>query len=355
MNKPSTTRQQRFPRRGIAERSYLAVLLAIALAGCDNFKFGGIQVKVHEPTFARSDTADRAADTVSAAQPLILPAGPVVFHVRRLDATGRAIIEPVGELAGGGLRQLGPRRTDRVDAYAAEYNARYYQPDQAYLLFRDQSRVGTFYVRAPIEAASDICPLLQAEGHVELQPRADTLSEFLAWPPGARAGGDGYEAPATREDMAALAQVLAQRGVRERGIAGVWRIGAPTDLRALRVGTGPLGLAATFMVGDSLGRGSPAGSAGMVFLVADFASSRGYFPIYFDAAWYGPGEKRAVRWVGTADLTGDSDPEWLLKVYGDAVSWYEVVGQQDRARTVLWSSRLPHCEAREPAAADVSG
>ena len=353
MYKLGSKLQQR--RSLLARRASLLVpaTLSILVTGCDNIKFGGLQVRFHGPTFERADTAEVMADTV-AAPPLVLPTGPVIFHARRTDAAGRATIEPIAAIIDGELTALAPRAVDRGAEYASEFFTRYYQADQAYALYRDSSAVGTFYVGSPVEASLGICPALLAEGHLELRPGADTLSEFLAWPRALGPRGGSFQPPATRPEMGSLAQILAQRGIGERVIAGNWRIGRPADLRAIRVGTGPLGLAATFTVGDSLGQGSPAQSAGMVFLVADFSSAVGYFPLYFDAAWYRPGDKRSLRWIGASDVVGDSAAEWVLRAYGDATTWYEVVGQRDTTRTVVWSSRRPECEAREAAAAEVA-
>ncbi len=339
MNKRWPILQQRASR-------WLA-LVAIFAIGCDNVQWGGIEVEVREPT-ADVNTDTLALDTVAAVPPLTLPSGPVLFHVRRLDDAGRATIEPIAELAAGELKALGPLRPDRAAEYAAEFVSLYYQAGHAYSLFRGRTRVGSFFVRSPIASASDVCPELWAEGQIELRPRVDTLSEFLAWPRGSRSGADSLEVPTRRPDMSSLAQVLAQRAVREGSIGGSWRIRAPTDLRALQVGEGSLGFAATFTVADSLGQGPPSDSAGMAFLVADYIPARGYFLLYFDAVWYGPGQKRALRWVDAVDLLGDGEPEWLLRAYGDAASWYEVVGKQDTTLAVVWSSRRPVCEASQP-------
>jgi hypothetical protein len=187
---------------------------------------------------------------------------------------------------------------------------------------------------------------LRAEGIVELRPPADTMSEFHAWSAGTRMGPDSIAPPELRDDMMAMSQVLARRSVTERRVEGTWRFQAPTDFRALRVGTGRFGFAATFMVRDELGSGSPADSAGMAFLVADYDRAVGYFPIYVDVGWYGPGQKRALRWVDATDLIGDSEPEWLLQAFGDAGSWYEVVSRVDTNMAQVWSSRRPICEAR---------
>jgi hypothetical protein len=320
--------------------------IAVVVSGCDNVEWGGIQVEVKEPTFARPDSLGAEADSLVQPPPLEMPAGPLLFHVRRIDAAGHALIEPVAELAGMQLRPVGPRLADQAAEYISEFVARYFQPNSAYLLFRGEARVGTFYVGSSAVAGGGLCPELRAEGHVELRPGVDTLSEFLAWPPGVRAGADSLELPASRTGMVSLAQVLARRGIQEGGLEGAWRIRAPADLRALQVGEGSLGFAAAFMVGDSLGPGAPADSAGSAFIVADYNPSTGYFPIYFDASWYAPGQKRALRWLDAADLLGGPETEWLLRAYGDAGAWYELVGQRDTARAVVWSSRRPVCEAR---------
>ncbi len=102
------------------------------------------------------------------------------------------------------------------------------------------------------------------------------------------------------------------------------------------------------MVNDSLDVGSPADSAGAVFILTDYAPAVGYFPILFHASWYAPGQKRALRWIDAVDVLGGPEREWLLRAYGDAGSWYELAGPQGESGAILWSSRRPVCEAREP-------
>ncbi len=333
-------------QRGRVTGRLVAVLALAGLAGCDNVEWGGISVELREPVYEAADTGGSGPDS-AVAQPLSMPSGPLLFHVWRTDEPGRAVIEPVAELVAGELRTVGPLRAERAPEYIDEFTARYYGADQPYVLFRGSARVGTFYVGAPAVGGSGLCLALRAEGQIELRPRADTLSEFLAWSPGVRAGEDSLTVPVYRADMLSLSQVLARLGVQEREVAGAWRFRAPADLRAVRVGTGPRGFAATFMVGDSMGSGSPADSAGAAFIVADYDPSRGYFPLYFDATWYGPGQKRALRWLDAVDLLAGMDLEWLLRAYCDAGAWYEVLGRRDTVMTVLWSSRQPLCEAED--------
>jgi hypothetical protein len=161
--------------------------------------------------------------------------------------------------------------------------------------------------------------------------------------------------PVYRDDMIVMSQVLARRGVTDGGIAGRWRFGTPADLRALNVGDGRLGFAVTYLVADSLAQGSPADSAGMAFLVADHSPAVGYTQLYFDATWYGPGDKRTLRWLDTAELFGDSVPEWVLRAYGDGGRWYEVIGERGGEYVGIWSSRRPQCDVRQPAPVDLPG
>ncbi len=334
-------------------RSVVAVactLSASALLGaCDNVQWGGAELAVNEPEFEAAETAEpEVGDTATEVAGPVLPFGPVLFHVERLDRSGRATIEAVAEVSGGELRSLEPRRADQAAEYAADFAARYYRPDRSYTLSIGRARVGSFIVTAPIEATSPVCPRLRASGQLELRPEADTMTEFLAWPPGVRSGRDPLMLPTYRSDMRQLAPVLAERGIRGLGIQARWRIRVPADIRAVRVGRRALGFAATFLVADSLAEGPPADSAGMVFVVADYAPARGYSNLYVDAMQYGPGQKRALRWLDAIDLVSDSTPEWVVRAYGDAAAWYEVVGRRDGTLAVLWSSRRPVCEAQEP-------
>jgi len=348
MNKVWTLREQR-REAPIGGRllAVTAVLALLPLTAC-KVEWGGVQVSAGEPEFERPVAAEAPADTVAETMELALPGGPLLFHVRRLGAAGGARIEPVAELTAEGLRPVGPQRAEHADEYVARFTERFYGVDRAYTLFRSGSRVGTFYSRSPAVSGSGLCLRLMADGILELRPAADTMSEFYAWPTGVRTGADSVTTPAFRDDMRAMAQVLARQGVNERSLPGSWRFQAPADFRMLDIGEGRFGLAATFIVRDSLGPGSPPDSAGMAFLVADYSRAVGYFPLFFEASWYGRGQKRALRWIDAVDVTGDGTLEYLLQAFGDSGSWFEVVARADTAMAVAWSSRRPICEAQQP-------
>ncbi len=344
MNKVSSLLEQRI---GGCVLATLALLASVPLTAC-KVEWGGVQVKAGEPEYERPLAAATPEDTVPETVELALPSGPLLFHVRREGGSGAATIEPVAELTAEGLKLVGPQRAEHAGQYVAWFVDRFYKVDDAYALFRDGSRVGTFYARGPAVSGSGLCLGLSAQGILELRPAADTMSEFYAWPAGTRAGADSVSTPEYRDDMRAMAQVLARQGVSERGLPGSWRFQAPADFRVLDVGAGQFGFAATFVVRDSLGSGSPPDSAGMAFMVADYSRAVGYFPLFFEASWYGPGQKRALRWIDAVDLLGDSELEYLLQAFGDSGSWFEVVARADTAMAVVWSSRRPICEAQQP-------
>jgi len=348
MNKLSTLLLQRRARRFGPTAPVLVALAAASVVTACKVEWGGVQVEAGEPAFEKPVAAEEPLDTVPEEARLTLPSGPLLFHVRRVGALGAAVIEPVAEVTTEGLRLVGPRRAEDAEAFVSWFVDHFYGRDEAYTLFRTGSRVGTYYSRGSDVSGSGLCLRLGGEGVIELRPAADTMSEFYAWPAGTRSGTDSLSSPGYRDDMLAMAQVLVRQGVNERGLPGIWRIGAPADFRAVDVGEGSLGFAATFTVRDSLGTGSPPDSAGMAFLVADYSRAVGFFPLFFDASWYGPGQKRALRWIDRFDLLGDPRPEFLLRAFGDASSWYEVVARTDTAMAVVWSSRRPVCEAQPP-------
>lgn len=325
----------------------LVLAAALVAGGCDNIQWDGIQFGVHQPQPPVRETPDVEPDTV-VAPALILPSGPVLFHVRRLDRAGRATIEAVAEIREGALVRPGPRRADQAQEYFARFGERYFAPEQRYLLARSGARVGSVIVTGPLEAGPGVCRPLRAPGQLELRPVADTMREFLAWPAGARTLADTLALPRSRGDMRDLSAILVDNLLRRRGVVGDWRVRAPARLYAVQVGTGELGFAATFVQGDSLAVGPAGDPAGMAFVVADHSSTRGYFALFFDATWYGPGGKRVLRWIDQAELTAVPPGEWVLRAYGEAGAWYEVVGQEADERRVIWSSRDPICEAQQP-------
>lgn len=339
-------RGMRLLQRRLSGAGLAAILAAVPLGGCDNVEFGGFAFRVESPEFERAVPAEAPPDTAPAEPTPELPEGEVIFHVVRTDAAGSALIEPVAERRGGQLQAVGPGSPDMADAYVEAFTARYYEPGRAYSLYRAGAAVGSFYVEEPEVSGSGVCRRIRARGWVELRPRADTLSEFLAGPGRAARGGESLEAPPVRADMSAMAQILARQGLNERAVAASWRVQRAADIRALSVGTGEYGFATTFVFGDTLETGSPADSAGMVFLVADYSSAVGFFPVFFDFELYGPGHKRVLRWIDQADVLGDLTPEWIVRGYGDTHAWFEVLARRDTLRAQVWSSRQPVCEAR---------
>jgi hypothetical protein len=119
-------------------------------------------------------------------------------------------------------------------------------------------------------------------------------------------------------------------------------------VKAIWLGEGPPGFAATFLRGDSLTISAAGPEAAALFLVADYDRALGYVPRHAEYQRYAEGDKRAPRWVDRFDVDRDGQLEWIVLAYGSRTRWYEmydVTGSGWRSR---WSGRQPLCEVLPP-------
>lgn len=279
-------------------------------------------------------------------EPIRLPDAPVLFRVWR-TADGRARAEPM-LVAGAAHAEVGPAAPERWTEYARAFDARYYQPGGELALYRDGARVGTFRVERPVADSLGSCPALVAEGAVELSPAATNVSEFVGAEKGLFPPGAGFRLPDLRPEARELAAVLAERLLRQRGWDDVWRPRHVQELRAVWLGEGPPGFAATFLRGDSLAVLPAASEAAALFLVADYDRSQGYVPVHVEHQRYAEGEKRAPRWMDRFDTDGDGQLEWILLAFGSRTRWHEVYDGSGRNWSRSWSGRRPLCEVLPP-------
>lgn len=326
-------------------RVALAACLSLGVVACD-VEWGGARLTiVKAPERARTaETADTAEGEV-AIEPLRLPEGPVLFRVWRVDAGARA--EPI-VAAGAALGAIAPPAPDRWGEYAEAFRARYYVPGSELALYRDGVRVGTFRLEAAGSDSLGSCPALVAEGRVELSPAAVNLSEFIAAEKGLYAPGEGFRIPDLRPEARELAAVLADRLLRQRRWDDAWRPRTAQEVRAVWLGEGPPGFAATFLRGDSLAIGSASAEAAALFLVADYDRTLGYVPRHAEYQRYAEGDKRAPRWVDRFDADGDDQLEWIVLALGSRTRWYEVYDVTGTSWRSIWSGRQPLCEIAPP-------
>lgn len=325
-------------------RVALAAALALAVAGCDA-EWGGASVRIVRAP--EREQAPEPADTLEPGiEPIRLPDGPVLFRVWR-TTDGRARAEAM-LVAGTAFAEVGPAAPERWSEYARAFDSAYYAAGAELAVYRDGARVGTFRVEAPIVDSLGSCPALVAEGTIELSPAAVNVLEFVGAEEGRFPLGEGYRAPDLRPEARELAAVLAERLLRQRGWDDAWRPRQAQEVRAVWLGEGPPGFAATFLRGDSLAILPADSAAAALFLVASYDRSLGYVPVHAEYQRYAEGEKRAPRWIDRFDADGDGQLEWILLAFGSRTRWYEVYDGSGSAWRRSWSGRQPLCEATPP-------
>jgi hypothetical protein len=137
--------------------------------------------------------------------------------------------------------------------------------------------------------------------------------------------------------------LVAERLVLNAGLARPrsWA-GASRDLQALDLPRGgPLEMASTHLVGDSLGVGAADPDGWSVFYVASYEQRAGYVPFYSEAADYKRTGKRAPKLVDYLNWNQDAGSEMLVHVFGAKEDWYEAVAQRGGRWARVWEG--PRC------------
>jgi hypothetical protein len=305
-------------------------LIVLALSGCDNVDWGGVDVAVVPPP--PRGTALEGNDAERELGPL--PSGPVLYYVRTDSAGG--MIVPVGEIGGDSLIPLGAGAD--AELYGARFISEHLRRGAEFTLFRRGSRVGTLVVQSAGVPASARCRRLPVgRGTLEMIARDSSLAgvEFLALakataPEGRRAG---IPVRATG-GMMRVAPILAERALRARNsqLPGNWSA-AMAQIQPFPVSSsGDAGIASTFLVDDQLAVGNDDTGYSLFMIAVPRRDLTGYDTVYVDQSRYESGGKRAPRVIDFLDWDRDGGAELLLEVYGTTRSWYETVGPVNETR-----------------------
>jgi hypothetical protein len=306
-----------------------AVLILAALAGCDNIQWGGSEVRIVPPPPARGEEA-LETDTRRLTE-LGMPTGTVLFHLVRGAGADRLI--PVAEVVGDSLRTL--RRPAEVspEAYVQRFRETVIPPGSQFQVFRRGAAVGTFVLQG--EGPTTVCGVPTAVGNVTTVAAAADAPHFLAFRRGLAPEVRGeYTAPQVDRNIRTYASLLAERLILQHGLPRPrsWA-GAQRDLQALEVlPGGHVEMAATYLVGDSLGVGPADPQGYSVFYLAEFETRRGYTPFYSETRAYREAGKAAPRLVDHLNWDGRAGEEVLLQVFGENQSWYEAISQDGAGR-----------------------
>lgn len=256
-----------------------------------------------------------------------LPSGPLVFHLTE-GPNGWSLI-PVAEILGDTMRTI--RRPANVsrEAYEGRFRETVIPIGAQFEVFRRGARVGTFIAQS--YGSITTCGVPTAIGNTTVVAAAADAKDFLAYRQGLSPTVRGeYLAPQVTGPIRTYASIVAERLILDAGLPRPrsWP-GAQRDLQPIEVNPGGHPeMAATYLVGDSLGVGPSDPNGYSVFYLADYETQRGYMPIYTDVRDYRRTGKAAPRLIDYLDWDGVEGAEILLKVFGRTDSWFEVISQR---------------------------
>ncbi len=306
--------------------------MVIAVGGCDNVDWGGIQIAIVPPPAKTGEAAEAEPQRE-------LPSGPVLFYVHQ-DSAGPTVI-PVGHVTGDGLTAIDPG--DDPDAFADRFTAAFLAPGTALALFRRGRRVGTLTVQGAAVPRQPVCrPLPRATGSLELATGAGGVTEFLAMDTAQAPESQSFDDLRPVRSMEVVGDMLAGRMLQDReatvpSVAAARRQLQPFPL----AGSADPGFTATYLVNDSLGVGGDDDGAAL-FVVFTPRAQSGYQPAFVGFTDYSNG-KAAPRVIDFLDWDGDGQVELLLEVFGAHTSWFRAVGRDGDSWHAIFDDR---CDPR---------
>lgn len=284
------------PRRGTGSRAApAAFLIAAALLSACDVQWGGARVRLEVP--APPPRPGSAGEPAAISIPA-LPRPPLLY-LARLEPDGSARAIPAARLGPEGVEPLGwPDQPPEVfrDRFAAAFQA----PGAELPLLSEGGRAGTLILgeqRSPVNAG---CPRV-SRGRAHLAPGGRVPEWAFARTPEAGGGPAGsVTGPATNSRLRTFAPILAERLLREAGVARPF-LARRVDLRAVTFpGDTAPGMAATYVIGDSLAVGPPlSGPSASLFFLARFDRSQGFVPVWTRVRSYeGAAGKEVLAWLG---------------------------------------------------------
>ena len=274
----------------------LAAFAAVACIGCQ-VDWGGAEIALENP----APPPDTTAAVVEELEPeqIELPAGPHLYAVR-LDSRGGGTIAPVAGIARAEDGSLDLLDIDFPEAddptFRARFDSVFLAPGTELDLLARGTRLGSLIVGDVSGARVGGCPST-ATGRVLLVPGQDVPSVAFAVPRGVSGIVDADRVPPVAEtsSMGVAGPVLAERLIGgERAFLARLQSLTPVALE----GDTLAGMAATWMVADSLSVGPPGDRAASLFFMARFEPTRGFIPIWEEVRRYSdPEDKEAFAFL----------------------------------------------------------
>jgi len=274
-------------RRGIV----LVGLLGVALAGCD-VEWGGSQISLEDPAPPPDSTA--VSEPLEPEQ-VPLPAGPYV-HLVRLEPDGAALLTPLGEIARGNSAPVfSTEIPDGDPTFRIRFDSAFLAPENEMDLLARGGRIGTVILGTTIPDGGSCLSI--SRGQAIVAPGQDVPAWAFAVPRGSLPLDPPRRIPPLdiTSSMSVAGPVLAERLIASERAFLARRVA----LTAVEVPGDTLsGMAATYLVADSLAAGPPGDRAISLFFMARFEPARGFIPIWSELRRYGSGEnKEAFEYV----------------------------------------------------------
>lgn len=288
----------------------LAVLAPAWAQGCD-VEWSGARFGIEQP-----DDGSTAVDTAEAEPPLPpLPRGPLLYYVRSTPS-GDALAAPAARVgADGGLRDLALPDT-MPEAWRARFDSAFHPPGLELALHSASRRSGSLVLSGSASPDASCPPV--ARGQLFVAPGAPAPGEAVAVSPGTWSDVPAPAAGAEPDDRIELfAPILAEQLLGERGVQRAF-LAQLAQLTAVPFPDSDRpGMAASYLVADTLAPGPPPDSAVSLFYLARFSADQGYTPEWVRVHRYdAEGGKRAYGYVAAAD--GPDGRVHFLRLYDES-------------------------------------
>jgi hypothetical protein len=332
---------------GLMRRRWITIAVILtAPSGCDNVRWGGIDVHLEQPPLQDTAAARAAKGTAEAEDSTRLsplPTGPLLFAGARNG--DRATLVVVGSVAGDSLEAL-PSDTEVPD-FRERLTDELLSPGTNLVLFSEGVRVGRMTVDSTGVDRRFCVARPTVTGTVELVPDAAGVRRLMALPEAAAAKSPYEPYREYQHDYDQRVASLNLAGAALNLVGARWPtalLEARADIQAFRVASTDA-FAATFLLADRLAVSEPGANAYSLFLIAT-AGSGGYRSSYVAYRPVAEDGKGAPRYFDHLDWNGDGTPDILLDVFGARSRWF--AGLAERGGQWVRTFEDP-CGAPKPA------
>lgn len=311
----------------------LAVAATVAAWGCQ-VEWGGGQISLENPAPPPDTTA--TAEARLEPEQLPLPEGPHLYAAR-LDGDGSARVVPLAGLSftDDGLELTAISIPDEEDpTFRARFDSVFLAPGTDLELLARGGRIGSLVLGGIARGGVAGCPSV-GTGRALLTPRQDVPTYAFAVPRGT-SGADMPERIAPVEStssMGVAGPVLAERLIGgDRAFLARLQSLTPVEL----AGDTLAGMAATWMIADSLAPGPPGQQAVSLFFMARFEPARGFIPVWEEVRRYdAAGNKEALEFLEWIRL-GSERLDVLRRYDASSVRLAFSVTAEGEDREVSW-------------------